>query len=463
MNFKIQLTIINPENGVETTEEITLLDKQNDQIEDIGLTLFESKSILKSLQEIIVTNQINNYVETHRPCPDCGKSCRKKGSFPIVFRTLFGNLPLSSPRFYSCPCKKRQQKRFSPLTDLMKEHTSPERFYLETKWASLIPFEKTVSLLKDVLPVDEKLNANSVRNHLLKMADKDEAALDEEQYMFVEGCQMQWDELPRPKGTIVVGLDGGYIRSWENKKTHFEVIAGKSLPKDRTDKFFAFVDTYEPSKPKRRLFETLKSQGMQFNQHLEFLSDGATNLKDLQKYLNPLSEHYLDWFHITMRITVLNQYLKGMVKVDEETGKQFQEDLEHIKWYPWHGNIYKALTYLECFDDACFIENEYAHLNGFKKHAADFVGYIKNNQHLITNYGERYRNGEIYTSSFAESTINEVVSRRFCKKQQMQWSKRGAHLMLVARTKVLNGELVDCFKKWYPNLKIEEQKHKDVA
>ncbi|HZJ18994.1 MAG TPA: ISKra4 family transposase, partial [Pricia sp.] len=61
-----------------------------------------------------------------------------------------------------------------------------------------------------------------------------------------------------------------------------------------------------------------------------------------------------------------------------------------------------------------------------------------------------------YTSSFAESTINEVVARRFCKKQQMQWTKKGAHSMLSARTKVLNGELGDCFKKWYPNIKIEK-------
>ena len=30
----------------------------------------------------------------------------------------------------------------------------------------------------------------------------------------------------------------------------------------------------------------------------------------------------------------------------------------------------------------------------------------------------------------AESTVNPVVSKRFAKHQQMQWSKRGAHLLL---------------------------------
>ena len=463
MQFKIQLTIIHPEEGVETIEEIALLEKENTQIEDLGLSLAESKSILSSLQEKIVANQTENFVTTHRSCLVCGKKCRKKGSYPIVFRTLFGDISLSSPRFYTCSCKQQKQKTFSPLTELLQEHTSPERLYLETKWASLIPFEKTVNLLKDVLPLSDTLCPSSVRNHLIKMAEKDDLALEEERYMLIDGCQMQWDQLPKPEGTIVVGLDGGYLRSWENKKTHFEVIAGKSIPRDRSDKFFAFVDTYEPSKPKRRLFETLKSQGMQFNQAMEFLSDGATNLQELQKYLNPLSEHYLDWFHITMRITVLNQYLKGLAKVDSENAQQYQEYLDKVKYHLWHGNRPKALMYLSWLDDVYFLESEYEHLEGLKKHMDEFISYIKNNQHLITNYGERYRNGEIYTSTFAESTINEVVARRFCKKQQMQWSKKGAHLMLLTRTKVLNDDWIDNFKKWYPNLNIGPKNQRKAA
>ena len=40
-------------------------------------------------------------------------------------------------------------------------------------------------------------------------------------------------------------------------------------------------------------------------------------------------------------------------------------------------------------------------------------------------------------SAFVESTVNEVVSKRMVKKQQMQWSKRGTHLLLQNRTKVI--------------------------
>jgi len=47
----------------------------------------------------------------------------------------------------------------------------------------------------------------------------------------------------------------------------------------------------------------------------------------------------------------------------------------------------------------------------------DFIVCIDNNAGAIVNYGERYRNGEPISSSFAESAINPVVAKRFVKKQ----------------------------------------------
>ena len=82
--------------------------------------------------------------------------------------------------------------------------------------------------------------------------------------------------------------------------------------------------------------------------------------------------------------------------------------------------------------------------------------FIVNNRHLIPNYGHRYHKGEAIVTGFVESTVNHVVSKRFCKKQQMQWSKRGAHLLLQTRVKTLNRELGTVFKRWYPDMEVEE-------
>jgi hypothetical protein len=88
---------------------------------------------------------------------------------------------------------------------------------------------------------------------------------------------------------------------------------------------------------------------------------------------------------------------------------------------------------------------------------AEFETYIGNHQEYIPNYGELYRQGETISTAFVESTINQVVSRRFVKEQQMQWTLRGAHLLLQTRTKVLNDELDDVFRRWYARFRPQPQ------
>jgi hypothetical protein len=80
----------------------------------------------------------------------------------------------------------------------------------------------------------------------------------------------------------------------------------------------------------------------------------------------------------------------------------------------------------------------------------EFHGYIETNRPFIPNYGERQRYGEPISTAFVESTVNEVVSKRMVKKQQMRWTQRGAHLLLQVRTETLNNDLRDTFERWYP-------------
>jgi hypothetical protein len=46
------------------------------------------------------------------------------------------------------------------------------------------------------------------------------------------------------------------------------------MPAEGKPTCFAFVQTYD-TKPKRRLFEVLTSQGMQTNQQITFFTDGG--------------------------------------------------------------------------------------------------------------------------------------------------------------------------------------------
>ena len=90
------------------------------------------------------------------------------------------------------------------------------------------------------------------------------------------------------------------------------------------------------------------------------------------------------------------------------------------------------------------------------KAVTEFGGYIRANASCIPNYGERYRCGEAISSAFVESTVNQVVSKRMVKKQQMRWTPEGAHLLLQVRTRTLNRELAATFRAWYPDFTLDD-------
>lgn len=70
---------------------------------------------------------------------------------------------------------------------------------------------------------------------------------------------------------------------------------------------------------------------------------------------------------------------------------------------------------------------------------------------------DRYRNQERIATGFVESVVNQLVSKRMVKKQQMTWTQQGAHLLLQVRTHVINKDLRKDFCRWYPGLPMTEE------
>jgi hypothetical protein len=456
MKVRIQVVIESDNHDAPITDEVACIERGDLTPETLGLTLNEAKDLLANVQADIVKEQTTEYVEQQRKCPFCGKERGDKAHHDIVFRSLFGKMEISSPRLYTCSCQPQEKKSFSPLAERLPERTAPELLYLQTKWASLMSYGLTVEYLEEVLPI--QANVSTVFRKMHAVAERIESELGDEQYMYVEGCQRDWDSLPIPHGRITVGIDGGYVhaRDEANRKAgNFEVIVGKVITEEGVRKSFGFVNGYD-QKPKRRLFETLKSQGLQMNQDVTFLSDGGDTVRDLQLYLSPFAEHILDWFHVTMRLTVMKQMAKGLP--GDEMLKDIDTDLERVKWYLWHGNVFKALQVLgDVQMDLDSTEDENSSVSKLYRAVSEFNTYISNNQAFIPNYGDRYRYGEMISTAFAESTVNHVVSKRMVKKQQMRWTRRGAHLLLQVRAQVLNDDWRDTFCRWYPSMAKAEE------
>ena len=466
MRVKLQLVICHDDSHEETVTDVITLNKNNKRIEHLGLSLAESKQLLGTIQRQILQQQVTTFLDTHSTCPDCGAPLDLKARGSKSFRTLFGTFKFYSPRLKQCDCKRRKTASFRPLSALLTEPVAPELLYMEAKWSSLVSYGLSLDALQDFLPLDLSLDVKTVRYDTLKVAKRLEAELGEDQSSFIEGEPSEWELLPPPEGAFKVGIDGGYVRNWLDKKHKFEVIVGKSILSfdedeegDKTPslKRFGFVQTLD-TQSKRRLYEELHSQDLQMNQDITFLSDGDDTLRQLQLEMSPKATHILDWHHVTMRLTVLGQYGKGLVQCEAVLGEQIQDKIDRLKWSLWHGQVDKALGKIDDLETSIEPFSEtYNRFPRLVKALSKLRTYIVNNRHLIPNYSERYHNGEPIATGFVESTVNEVVSRRFCKKQSMQWSKEGAHLLLQTRVRVLNGELVGIFKRWYPDLDIKAE------
>lgn len=441
MRIKLQLAICHADGHEETITDVITLHKTNKRIEHLGLSLAESQQLLGALQRHILQQQVTAFLDTHSACPDCGAPLDLKARGSKSFRTVFGTLKFYSPRLKHCDCKRRKTASFRPLSALLTEPVAPELLSMEAKGSSLVSYGLSRDALQDFLPIDLSLDVKTVRYDTLKVAKRLEAELGDEQASFIEGDPSEWALLPPPDGTFNVGIDGGYVRNWSDKKHKFEVIVGQGIlnfeageegEEDRAPslKRFGFVPTLD-TQSKQRLYEVLQSQDLQMNQAITFLSDGDDTLRKLQLEMSPKAIHLLDGFHLSMKRTGLGQFGKGFGQCEAVLGGQRQDQIERLKWSLWHGQVDKGLGKID--DLATSIEpfsETYARFPQLVKVLSQLRTYIVHNRPLILHYSERCHNGEAIALGFVESTVNEVVSKRFCKKPQMQWSKEGAHLLL---------------------------------
>jgi hypothetical protein len=165
--------------------------------------------------------------------------------------------------------------------------------------------------------------------------------------------------------------------------------------------------------------------------------------------------------NLTLRLTTMAQQAKGVqAEGYPEFGADLEEMLEHPKWNLWHGKVDRALEIVD--ELACALEVE-DHRCASPEHrkllkaVRAFEAYVTNNRAAIPNYGERYRQGKTISTAFVESAVNQVVSKRFVKKQQMRWTPAGAHLLLQIRVQVLNQTWRGTLSRWYPGINAPPQ------
>src|SRR5881628_3071931 len=197
MRVKLQLVMCSDEGDEETVTDVITLNKNNQRIEHLGLTLSEAKQLLSTTQRHLLRQPVDAFLNTYSDGPDCGTPLHLQARSSRSCRPLFGTFQFDSPRLEHCDCTRHKTSSFRPLSALLTASVAPERLSMEAKWSSLVSYGMSLDALKDFLPLEVTLDVKTVRSDTLNVAKRLEAALGDEQQRFIAGSPSEWDLLPR--------------------------------------------------------------------------------------------------------------------------------------------------------------------------------------------------------------------------------------------------------------------------
>ncbi len=432
--------------GVTTETEVARLEHgEKACLAELGLRLAEAKQLTAALQAAMVSAQVAALGERRRRCEACGLA--SKGHYRARFRSLFGDVPVRMRRLLVCPCQGAGGAKSFAALDLGGDAGAPELTYLTAKFAALAPFGRVASLLAELLPVSGTPSAGTVRNRTLRVGT------DTVQEHLVDTAKQA---TAQAAGPVVVGLDGGYVRS-RHEPRRFEVVAGKVIGAGGVQHRFAFARNGQTASVEA-FRQALAAAGVRATTPaVTVLCDGDAGLWRLQRAVLPGATVVLDWWHAAVRFEHALQAARGLGvgTADTSLAHDATAGLGRAKWCLWHGRwkgCRRKLASLGRWTRRGPVRDA-AGIGRFQRHVADLLGYLDRNQGALVHYAARHRRGEAISTAFVESAVNEIVAKRMNKAQQMRWNRATVQPFLDVRTAVLNDTLEDAFRQRYPGFR----------
>jgi len=228
---------------------------------------------------------------------------------------------------------------------------------------------------------------------------------------------------------------------WTKKlvqERHVNIVAGRATFVDCTPRLYAYVHKQVPSAA-ARLDQFLHASGVGPNERVTVISDDAGEFGKAVEGSELARGRILDWFHIAMKFKAAENSIFGSATIEPVQRELLKTEIEHAKWLVWHGKGGKSVARIKALDASLMARKGYEY-STLWWNLRRLYCYIDNNAGTLVNYGARYHKGLPISSSIAESAVNQVVSHRMAKKQQMRWTDEGAHCLAQVRVAVLNGE-----------------------
>ena len=376
--------------GVTTATEVAQIERDEQAgVAELGLRLDEAKQLMAALQAQIVPAQVAVVGERRRSCVACGRVLASKGHYGARFRSLFGDVPVRIRRLHVCRCQGPGEAKSFAALDLGKDAVAPELAYVTARYAALAPFGKVAAFLSELLPMSGAQNTGTVRNRTMRVGTE-----------IVHEHLIETAQQPTAQaaGIVVVGLDGGYVRSrHRQEERHFEVVAGKVIDTHGAQHRFAFARNGQAI-ASEAFQQALAAAGVHADTPATVLCDGDAGLWRLQREALPGATVVLDWWHAAVRFEHALQAARGLGAgtADTHLADEAVRGLERAKWRLWHGRwpgCRRKLAALCRWTKRKRLRDVIG-VGRLQQHASELLGYLERNQTALVYYAARRRRGE---------------------------------------------------------------------
>ena len=414
----------------ETIEESELRNdklSKADTLKDLGYLHIDQIDFLQKIQDFKIERQIVlNRLEI---CPVCHTKTRKDGTFKSKFHAALTDHRVIVQRT-ACRCGWHSA---TSVEGIFGRSMHPDLLQKQALQGGKESYEKSSQTLNA-----ESVNIRAINSHsqiyksVKNIGEHLEAIKTSESY----GKDADHAD------NLTINIDGGHIKSRGANRSFEAMIATVHRPEN-----LEYVDKSHNIITSKTIVASAKDdnqttmiaifkkacvmQGMTENTNVVCLADGAANCWSIAHSIEEDCQHttfILDWFHVGMKFK--------NIAIPEEYAEQYAK----IKWHLWHGNPDTALIRLEQLSE--LIEE-----SSTKNKLSKLATYIKNNKSGIINYGARKRAGLVYTSNYAEATVNTLINERQKGKKKMLWSREGAHNVLQIRASTASHSWDDDWKK----------------
>jgi len=424
---KYSIQIVCHANDSNAGKVMTLIERPIGEIKgiiDLGLRHEEQIELLQKVQDQILALQSPQICTNIKHCPECGTKLTKSGYKKSEFNAVFTDhkVAVQHKRCPNCHWHHTPSIRSEFGTAM-----HPDLAKLQCEVGSSHTYREAQKIL------DKKAcHPRRVNNH-----ERILQVIHSVGYYITENKSMESTPNVIPATDLIVQIDGGHLKDKTPESRSFEAMAavvyrpdsiyhnpkgcrGHLVSKHCAASSLADNQSYMS----QATLIAAKKQGLTEHTWLTALCDGASNCWPV---IDSVASHckgvtkILDWFHISMKFK--------NIAVPEPQKKTF----EKVKWHLWRGRIDSALLRLSQVIEDIKDSKQLKELKQLKF-------YIENNSEMIVDYRARKKQGLVFTSHLAESTVESLINQRCKGQQHMRWTREGVHPLLQLRAFIASND-----------------------